>query len=167
MLKTFNVLFFILISFSFSKTLLRTQCKDYGDDCDEAHFCCGDYKCMNNRCRERNEVVEEEEYTPRGEKCDLVHRCPDFYYCESHRCVLHLKQLKAYLARLEQEVTNERQAKKLKTVQQTLSQQTTIPQQKIQQIVQQQKQQHPQVPQQVLQQIAQAGANSVQQNANQ
>lgn len=104
MFKLSNLIFLFMLVFACSKLGKTKLCRAYGDDCDEAHMCCGDWVCTENRCRDPNEVVPKEQWTPRGRKCNSVHYCPDFYYCESHRCILHKDQLKKWLEAFEAQV---------------------------------------------------------------
>ena len=112
MFKLSSVLFFAcLVFFCYDKKLTsKTQeynvlCSTYGADCDAdwfTHYCCGEFKCIDYRCQEKN-AKEMLTWAPKGTMCNAFHHCPDHYRCESHRChPIPGEEAKALLTKLVQ-----------------------------------------------------------------
>ena len=85
------LLFFTLMFFCSAMKYpnLRPVCASFGDPCDTdwfTHYCCGEFKCVDYRCQEKD-AESILLFAPRGIKCDAVHYCEAGFECQSHRCV--------------------------------------------------------------------------------
>jgi len=90
MKNLFLILSLAILTFALSKSLKsKTNCIQYGGDCDFTSFCCGSNKCKDYRCSlkgTKDNQLGWDKSKKEGNKCDWFHHCKKGRKCMSHRC---------------------------------------------------------------------------------
>ena len=90
MKNLFLILSLAILTFALSKSLKsKTNCIQYGGDCDFTSYCCGSNQCKDYRCSlkgTKDNQLGWDKSKKEGNKCDWFHHCKKGRKCMSHRC---------------------------------------------------------------------------------